>query len=109
MRKSVSTLELLTRQILSGSLIVCCCTLLIPAKSDAAAADDDEDTIEIGSTTVIRYKVDNDFRVRGWKLSPEVYVGNTKINGKWGVGLLVDKGEFAYGLNNSQASILWRF
>lgn len=109
MHKSVSKVELLFQQILSGSLIICCCIFLFPAKSEAASGDDDEDSIELGSTTVIRYKIDNDFKVRGWKVSPQVYIGNTKVNGEWGVGLLVDKGEFAYGLNNSQASFMWRF
>lgn len=109
MYKSVSKLEQFTRQLLSSSLIVCCCVVLIPANAEAASSNDDEDSIELGSTKVIRYKIDNNFRVRGWKLSPEVYFGNTKVNGKWGLGLLVDKGGYAYGLNNSQASFMWRF
>jgi hypothetical protein len=109
MHESASKIELLTRQLLSSSLIVCCCIFLLPAKTEAASIDDDEDSIEIGDTTVIRYKIDNNMKVRGWKLSPEIYVGNTKVNGEWGVGLLVDKGNYVYGLNNRQASFLWRF
>lgn len=109
MQKSMSKLEQFTRQFLSSTLIVCCCFVLIPARSEAASGNDDEDSIELGSTKVVHYKIDNNFRVRGWKLSSEIYLGNTKVNGEWGLGLLVDKGAYVYGLNNSQASFMWRF
>ncbi|MBK9130757.1 MAG: hypothetical protein IPM20_03810 [Gammaproteobacteria bacterium] len=82
----------------------------MPVTSEAASDERaDEDSLELGSTRLIRYSVDNNFKVRGWKLSPEIYFGNAKINGEWGVGLLVDKGGYAYGINNTQASFMWRF
>ncbi len=93
-----------------SALIVCCCCSLLPEISEAASdVRADEDTVELGSTKLIRYRVDNNFKVRGWKLSPEIYFGNAKVNGEWGVGLLVDKGGYVYGFNNTQASFMWRF
>lgn len=56
-----------------------------------------------------RVKIDTDFQVRGWKLAEDFYIGQTKIAGKWGVGLLVDKGNYAYGFNNEQVSFVKRF
>jgi hypothetical protein len=56
-----------------------------------------------------RLKVDADFQVRGWQLADDFYIGQTKIAGKWGVGLLVDRGNYAYGFNNEQVSFLKRF
>lgn len=92
------------------ALIVWSCISLMPETSEAASDErTDEDSVELGSTRLIRYTVDNNFKVRGWKLSPEIYFGNAKINGEWGVGLLVDKGDYAYGFNNTQASFMWRF
>ncbi|MGE0371333.1 MAG: hypothetical protein AB7Q01_05520 [Gammaproteobacteria bacterium] len=109
MHKSPNTLMPFSGLYFPSFMILCCCIFLAPAKSEAASEQDQEDSIELGSTKLIRYKIDNDFKVRGWKLSPEIYFGNTKVNGRWGLGLLVDKGNYAYGLNNTQASFLWRF
>ncbi len=109
MHKSMNLHMSFPRLTFPSFLILCCCIFLAPAKSEAASENDQEDSIEVGSTKLIRYKVDNNFKVRGWKLSPEIYFGNTKVNGHWGLGLLVDKGNYAYGLNNTQASFLWRF
>lgn len=93
-----------------SALIVCCCISMAPVRSEAASNErGDEDSVELGSTKLIRYKIDNNFKVRGWKLSPEIYFGNAKINGEWGVGLLIDKGDYVYGFNNTQASFMWRF
>lgn len=109
MHKSLSLFEQVSRHVLSSIFLACCCTFLSPSQSQAATGNEDEESIELGSTKVIRYKIDNDLKVRGWKLSPEIYFGNAKVNGKWGLGLLVDKGDYAYGLNNTQASVTWRF
>lgn len=56
-----------------------------------------------------RLKIDADFQVRGWMVSDDFYIGQTKIAGKWGVGLLVDRGNYAYGFNNEQVSFVKRF
>jgi hypothetical protein len=89
-----------------GLLVFCC---LLSPDIRAVTPEEQEDSIELGSISIIRYKVNGDFKVRGWKLSPQVYFGNAKVNGKWGVGLLVDKGTYVFGLNNSQATILIRY
>lgn len=68
-----------------------------------------EETIELFSTKLIRYKVHNHFKVRGWKLGPEVYLGQAKVGGEWGLGFLVDRGQYAYGFNNERVSFIMRF
>lgn len=109
MLKPCHVLSLYSRLVLSSLLIACVCASFVPVKARAASLDDEEETIDLHSVQIVRYKVDKNFRVRGWKLSPEVYFGNAKVNGEWGLGLLVDKGDFVYGLNNTQASFMWRF
>jgi hypothetical protein len=94
----------------SGFLYACCLTSLVtPSAHAVSLAIDTDESIQFGSTKIIQYKIDNNFKVRGWKLSSQVYIGNAKINGEWGIGLLVDKDKYAYGLNNAQASFMWRF
>jgi hypothetical protein len=92
---------------ISFSLFIFSC-LLSPA-SPAVTSEDQEDSIDLGSISIIRYKVNSDFKVRGWKLAPAVYFGNAKVNGKWGVGLIVDRRSYVFGLTNSQATILIRY
>lgn len=106
MQKSSDPYKRVPRHILCSIFVAC---ILIPLQSRAEISGEDEDAIELGSSKLIRYSIDNNLKVRGWKLSPEIYFGNAKVNGEWGFGLLVDKGEYAYGLNNTQASFLWRF
>jgi hypothetical protein len=108
MYKSVIKAKSLPFFYLPGFLYVCCLSLTSLTIQAAPVAGADE-SVQFGSTKIIQYKIDSNFKVRGWKLSSQVYIGNTKINGEWGFGLLVDKDTYAYGLNNTQASFMWRF
>ena len=75
-----------------------------------AGAVVNNDANQLDDASVLkRVKIDANFQVRGWKLSEDFYIGQTKIAGKWGVGLLVDKGNYAYGFNNEQVSFVKRF
>lgn len=62
-----------------------------------------------GYAGVYKYKFNSNFSVRGWRLSPNVYLGQTKTFGHTRYGLLIDKGDYAYGLMNQQISILKSF
>lgn len=74
-----------------------------------AAPPGEEETIDVFSTQIVRYKIDSEFKVRGWKMSPNLYLGQAKIGGEWGLGFLIDEGRYAYGLNNERVSFIMRF
>ena len=58
---------------------------------------------------IVQYKFDDDFKIRGWRLLPHVYFGQAKIAKEWGIGLLVEKQGYAYGINNERISVILRF
>lgn len=64
---------------------------------------------EKGYAGVFKYKINDNFTVRGWRLTPNVYFGQTKAFGNTGYGLLVDEGQYAYGLIDQKISILKSF
>lgn len=45
-------------------------------------------------------KIDKSMRVRGWKIKDKLYVGQTRVGNKWGVGMMMTQDSFAFGLNN---------
>jgi len=47
-----------------------------------------------------RLKVDKTMRVRGWEIKEDIYFGQTRVGSKWGVGMMMNDGNFAYGVNN---------
>ena len=47
-----------------------------------------------------RLKVDKSMRVRGWEIKDDIYFGQTRVGSKWGVGMMMNDGNFAYGVNN---------
>jgi len=47
-----------------------------------------------------RLKIDKSMRVRGWEIKDNLYFGQTRVGSKWGVGMMMNDGNFAYGVNN---------
>ena len=76
----------------------------LAAESDSAAIIHGK-----GYAGVYKYKFNSNFSLRGWRLSPNVYLGQTKAFGNTRYGLLIDKGDYAYGLMNQEISILKSF
>ena len=60
-------------------------------------------------TGINKHKLDDGFTIRGWRLTPHIYLGQTRTFGNNSYGLLVDKGDYAYGLIDQQISILKSF
>ena len=58
---------------------------------------------------VYKHKISGDFTVRGWKLSPNIYFGQTKTFGVTSYGLMIDKGEYAFGVIDQKISIMKSF
>jgi len=55
-----------------------------------------------------RRRFGKQLRVRGWRVGQRVYVGQTKVGGSWGIGVVVDRGAYRYGINNRGVSLEYR-
>jgi hypothetical protein len=86
--------------------------LSIFCQTTCQAAESRSNSISLqqkGFAGVNKYKINSNFNLRGWKLSPDMYLGQTKAFGSTRYGLLIDKGDYAYGLTNQQFSIFKSF
>jgi hypothetical protein len=54
-------------------------------------------------------KYSDDFRMKGIKISPNVYFGEAKIAGEKGPGIVVEQGDWFWGFNHQGAEILLKF
>ena len=48
-------------------------------------------------------------KVRGFQLTNGVYMGQAKVGGKYGFGIVVDRKSYSWGINNTGFSISKRF
>jgi hypothetical protein len=52
--------------------------------------------------------LDKSMRMRGWKLKDNLHLGQTRVGKKWGLGVMMTQGDFAYGLNNKGAGMIYK-
>lgn len=55
-----------------------------------------------------RVKLDKTMRVRGWKVKDNFYLGQTRVGKKWGLGVMMTQGNFAYGWNNKGVGMIYK-
>jgi hypothetical protein len=55
------------------------------------------------------HKFGDETQVRGWEVLPKTYVGQTKVLDSWGVGIVIEKDDYVFGINNRRLSIGTRF
>lgn len=58
---------------------------------------------------LVRFKAAKTMRVRGWQVGSNIYFGQAKVGKKWGLGLVIDRGDHYYGINNRGLSYLKKF
>ena len=58
---------------------------------------------------LIEHKFNKDIRVIGLEVGSSVYLGQTKLSGQWGVGVVIDKKDYLLGINSRSLSIMKRF
>ena len=59
------------------------------------------------SLKVVEYT--KSLKVTGFKLAEGVYMGHAKVGGKYGLGVVVKRKTFSWGINNRGISIMKRF
>ena len=47
-----------------------------------------------------RHKVVGGMKVRGWQVGSHAHFGQTKVQDKWGIGFVFEKGNTSYGVNH---------
>ena len=56
-----------------------------------------------------RKKMTKDVRIRGWKVTDRMYVGQAKVAKKWGLGLVYENGNTVYAVNHRGFQVMKRF
>ncbi|MEE8060052.1 MAG: hypothetical protein V3T17_19800 [Pseudomonadales bacterium] len=73
-----------------------------------AAQASEELTLKYGKTIKVM-KFSKNLKIRGFEIAQGVYIGQAKVAGKYGFGVVVDKKDFSWGINHRGISILKRF
>ena len=58
---------------------------------------------------IVRIKANRTLRIRGWQLKENVFFGQAKVANQWGIGLLINKRTYQYGINNRGIAFLKKF
>lgn len=104
LRKAYALLE---RAFLSLCLWLPLMTGAVQARADNAT--DPDDTLEPRARQWHDVRLDGGVRVRGIEIGNRAYLGQTKIGGRWGFGIVVDRGHYAYAGGSQGLLILKRF
>lgn len=76
--------------------------------SQAAQAEDKQWNLESVDTIKV-LELSKNLKIRGFKVSDRIYMGQAKVAGKYGLGLVVNHDSFSWGVNHRGVSILKRF
>lgn len=52
-------------------------------------------------------KADKTIRIRGWEVKEGFYLGQAKVGGDWGIGMMYTRGNFAYGMNSDGVGLVY--
>ena len=75
----------------------------------AAAASVSYDFDDTSIAGFQRKNIAKDLRIRGWKISDRLYLGQAKVAGKWGLGAVYERGDMVYGINHRGIQVMKRF
>jgi hypothetical protein len=73
--------------------------------NDADRISDSFAGLDRDSNDFSYHKFDHHTRVRGWQVSPNTYFGQAKVMDKWGVGVVVEKEDYVFGINKRSGSL----
>jgi len=49
------------------------------------------------------------FKLKGWQIGDDIYIGGVKAAGDYGPGLVLDKGRYTWGFNHQGVEFQLRF
>lgn len=76
--------------------------------SQQAIASDKQWDLKVSDTIKV-LEFSKNLKIRGFKVSKGIYMGQAKVAGHYGLGVVVEHDSFSWGINNRGASILKRF
>jgi len=79
---------------------------MIFSSSSALASDALKQRLP-GKLEYVKYS--KDFKIRGWEVGKGIYWGQAKIAGDYGVGFIVERKGYSWGINNRGIGFLKRF
>ena len=54
-------------------------------------------------------KFSKSFKLKGWEIGDDIYIGGVKAAGDYGPGIVLDKGRYTWGFNHQGIEFLLRF
>ena len=102
-------------------LILAVLLLAVAALSMGARAERTTKSTASDSATLPKYistlekksfqsrKFSKRFKIKGWRISDDLYVGGVKAAGDYGPGIVLDKGSYAWGFNHQGMEFQLRF
>ena len=49
------------------------------------------------------------FKLKGWRIGDDIYIGGVKAAGDYGPGVVLDKGRYSWGFNHQGIEFQFRF
>jgi hypothetical protein len=95
----------LSAEILSGNTIPHMNTSIVPVQGYSP-------TISIrvqNQSGLKKLKATGELRIRGWEVKDDFYIGHTKVGDRWGLGILIERDDYVYGINHRGIQVLKRF
>ena len=83
-------------------LVVVCGFCSVTMAADGELTIKDEKNIKV-------MKYGKDFKILGIKVARKVYMGQAKVAGKYGAGLVIENDNFIWGINNRGIGFQKRF
>lgn len=54
-------------------------------------------------------KFSKSFKLKGWRIGEDMYIGGVKAAGDYGPGIVLDKGSYSWGFNHQGMEFQFRF
>ncbi|MBL4827027.1 MAG: hypothetical protein JKY66_04825 [Spongiibacteraceae bacterium] len=88
------------------SKLMALATLAVILFSNSVSASE---KLDLKISTLKDIEFSKNLKIRGIKLVQGVYMGQAKVGGKYGFGVVVDRKSYSWGINNRGVSISKRF
>ena len=83
--------------------------MVFAAQSQALDLTLEWDELEDVGETFVSKQFSEDMKIRGWAIAEDVYFGQAKVAGEYGLGIVVDKGDVSWGLNHRGVAVTKKF
>ncbi len=104
------------RRFISALLMLAVAALSTSAQAERGAKNLDAENEKLSSyirtlekKSYQSRKFSKRFKIKGWRVGEDLYVGGVKAAGDYGPGIVLDKGHYAWGFNHQGMEFQLRF